>query len=94
MVSPDLTDLLFARMFERNGPGVNVLIRRTYAELHGVEPTPAEFEEIARSFDDAWDRRFHRHRPSTPFGAGSPFYVREGELPPGQENAIRILEDG
>jgi hypothetical protein len=98
--TPELIDQIFARLTCGDGPGVNVLIRRVYAELYGAEPSGVVFKKIADEFEIAWDQRFsppvdpRLEKWLPPIGAGSPYYVKEGELSPHQENAIRILEDG
>ena|GEM_PF-3754017 len=100
MVSIDFISAVFVQLSLSDGPGLNVVIRRLYAERFGVEPNEQEFGEIIVAFEAAWVERYTPRRPVTddcspgPIGAGSPYYVREGELSPWQENAIRILEDG
>jgi hypothetical protein len=54
--SPRLLELLVERFMTPGGPGSNVLIRRTCLELFGAEPTPDEFQAIAKAFDYAMQR--------------------------------------
>jgi hypothetical protein len=81
------------------GKPTNVVLRRVYAELHGAKPSASVFKKVVKAFNHARDLGYRRkpHTPAEsypPIGAGSPYYVTEGELSPSQENAIRILEDG
>jgi hypothetical protein len=67
-------------------------VREIWRELTGLVPDNDIVERIVRAFWLAWDEHFAKPCGGT-IGRGSPFYQREGELSPWQENAIRALED-
>ncbi len=63
--SQRIIDSLVERFRAPSGPGVYVLIRQVYAEFFGNEPSPQEFQEIAKSFEQAMISR-HGYSPLPP----------------------------
>src|SRR4051794_16753156 len=75
-----------------NTVGVRGGARELLIEANGTVPDEEELTRIVAAFWLARDEGWAKPRRAT-IGGGSPFYQRKGELSPGQENAIRDLED-
>jgi hypothetical protein len=68
-------------------------VRQLYQEATGSLPSDDLVKRIIRAFWLAWDEYYAKPVIAS-VGGGTPYYPREGELSPWQENAIRALEDG
>jgi hypothetical protein len=54
-----LMNRIYERMLAPHGPGLNTVIRKSYREVVGVDPSDEEFRRVAREFDVIWSERFN-----------------------------------